>query len=273
MNWPKIKTYLIFFLVFANLLIVWLLFTQEGPKAQRYDLQPLMIEKMKKEGITVPSSPSDYSTEIDAVSISNRLLDLAKEKTYYEALGLTASVPETGGAYIYSLASDGKLIIDYYFGEEEDEGDYPTLNPEEALALALSYIPEPKGDLSYELYTKSEEGGAIEFHFEELYKTEPLPDGYIRIRIEKGRLTKLIKSEIEARTVGYIKVIPYDLALYRLYSAISTEDLPIHFTRVDIVRKMEAISTETKLITAETFPYYRFVSDKGSFLVKALAED
>lgn len=276
MNWPKIKTYLIFFLVFANLLIIWLLFTQQGPSRRTQDLESLIIEKMEKDGITVPEAPYGEDTLIEAISISNKALDLAREKAYYEALGLKSSYSESGSAYIYTLAGDGKLSIDYYYGEGEGgsreipDKDY---TQDKALELALSYIPKEDDGLSYELYSATRVGRGYEFHFEELYKSEPLPDGYIRITIENGRLMKLIKSEIDARSSGHIKVIPYDLALYRLYSAISTEDLPIDFTRVDIVRKMEAIGTDTKLISAETFPYYRFVSDKGSFLVKALAEE
>lgn len=273
MNWPKIKNYLIFLLVFANLLIVWLLFTQHGSAQAKFDLEPVMVDKMKTDGITVPEAPLDHFNEIDDISISGRMLDLAKEKAYYEALGLKSSYPGKDRAYIYTLSPDGKLTIDYYGEGEENDGNQPLLSEQEALDLAMSYVPLKAGHLSYELHTMTKEGSNYEFHFEELYMADPLPDGYIRITIENGRLTKLIKSEIEATPSGKLRIIPYDLALYRLYSAISPEDLPIEFTRVDIVRKMEAIGSDTKLISAETFPYYRFVSAKGSFLVKALAED
>lgn len=272
MNWPKMKTYLIILLVIANVLMIPLLFTQNEPEAPSFDLKPVMIEKMAKEGIIVPSSPFDHLSEIEAVVISNKALDLNEEKAYFEALGLKSSYTNTSSAYIYSLGNDGKLTIDYY-NENLGEEDIVNLSEADALELAKTFLPEPKFDLSYSLYSLSREAGRFEFHFEELYKNQPLPDGYIRITIEGDKVVKLIKSELDAKSKGHVKIIPYDLALYRLYSTISKDDLPIEFTRVDIVRKMEAIASDTKLITADTFPYYRFVSEKGSFLVKALAED
>lgn len=272
MNWPKIKTYLIILLLIANVLMMLLLFTQNGPASSKHDLKSVMIEKMEKEGITVPSTPLDHLSEIEAVIISNKALDLAEEKAHFEALGLKSSYTNSSSAYIYSLGNDGKLTIDYY-NENLGEEETPVLTEAQALELAKTFLPEFKYDLSYSLYSITREEGRYEFHFEELYKNQPLPDGYIRITIEGDRVVKLIKSELDAKSSGHVKIIPYDLALYRLYSTISKEDLPIDFKRVDIVRKMEAIASDTKLITADTFPYYRFVSDKGSFLVKALAEE
>lgn len=272
MNWSKIKTYFIILLILANLLIIWLLFSDDNIMVKNFDTQAQLIEKMEKDGIILPAEQIHHRKNLEAIIISNRILNLADEKAYYENLGLK-STEEDGSAYLYTLANDGKLTIDYYSETLDEEPGKTELSEDEVFAEAQKYLPEPREDYSYELFNIEYKDGVYEVHFEEKYKDQILPDGYIRISMDGTKLIKLVKRELDATTKGEIKIISYDVALYRLYSSISPEDLPIAFTGVDIIRQMEAIATDAALITADTFAYYRFVSDKGSFLIKAQLED
>lgn len=271
MNWRSIKNAFIALLLMANIVLLWVYVSEHRTKAPVAEetLVEDMINQLEKDGITLNETPNLPIGEIPVLSVSDADIVLDEEKARFGVLGLSPYSADNGGGYLYSCDDVGGLDIEY-FGEKSGK---KTLSSKQ---IADSCIPKPSGTTSYRFTnsTYRQDEGEV-FHYEQCYNGTPILDAYIRVSVKNGLVTNLRQKKLLVKQVSgkTQRLIPYSLALYRLYSSVEEGDLPIDFSSIMLVHQLTSADGEY-LISGETFPYYRFSSkDKGVYLIKALQID
>lgn len=276
MNWARIKTSFIILLLLCNLLLFFVYIEGEKDNEASASSEEELLEdislKLQAEGVLLGGVEIPLESTLPFLKISDKNLDFDSEKSRFHSLGLKEYSEEEGSGYLFTYNLDSSFDISF-FTISEDEKIAPSTR-EGAIKTAMNFTDIPDEDIDFVYYKDEElENGAFRIYFEESYKGIRIQDGYMIIEIKGDRVlhlkTKLVKIKEDKEKNQ--KLIPYSLVLYRLYSTLDEEEKPINIVGIDIVQELINKDDKDKLISGETFVYYRFTTDTGdSYLIDAI---
>lgn len=278
MNWAKIKSTFIILLLVCNIVLfsVYLEGERENKKtiSSEKALVEEMIEKMEGQGIRLNGIEAPKISDLYVLRVSDKERDFSAEKKKYESMGLRSisglRAAKDLECYLYTYDSDSTIDILYY-------GDLKRIREssyEEALETAKKFASAYIKDAKYKFYRSVKQNdGSYDFYFEQVFKDVRVLDGYMFIKVKGDKVIHLkqkLVEPIEDRS-RVQKLIPFSLALYRLYGSIENEGETVNIVEMSIVQELIKGEGKNKLISGEPFVYYRFMTDEGeTYLIDAM---
>lgn len=266
MNWARIKTALIILLLGCNLVLLFVYFESERARKDSKVSEKVLLEeitrKLERQGVTLENIEVPKKDELYVLKISDRKLNFDEEKKKFEQLGLRSSKEDMHDLYLYSYNTDSSFDILYYGSSE----GIPESTYEKALQTAERFagVGIEHGEFKYSNHQKLTDG-SYEFYFEQSFNNIRILDGYMIVRVKGDKVLSLSRkalnlSEDKTRVQ---KLIPYSLALYRLYASIEEKEEKTKIVEMNLVQELIKNAGEENLVSGEPFVYYRFVSDNG----------
>ncbi len=273
MNWDRVKTAFIILLAVCNLVLFYMYLDSDKNEEKLMtdeNLEQKVSEIFEKNNIDISEIKDPNIKELPVLKLAEKELSFEKEKEKFVELGLSPYDAEKNSGYLYTYTFEGCFDINYCGDVSKIvAGDYNT-----AIERAKKVVNFENDDIKFE-YSKYEKmpDGTFKIYFEQSYNGIRILDGYIIIEVKGDTIISLKEKalnliEYEDRSQ---KLIPYSLALYKLYGEMDIDDVPTKITELNLVRELNTAYDDEGLISGETFAYYRFRTDSGKrYLVKAI---
>ncbi len=265
MNWTRVKTAFIILLLVCNIVLIFVHF--EPNINSRVFSEDKMLKdiknKLNESGIDISDLNFPEINKVQILKVSEENVDFELKKEKFIKSGFESYSQEKLSGYLYTHNMDGSISIKYY-----GDLDYEyTKDYKKAFEIAQKCINLSEENIAfeYEKYIENKDG-SFEFLFEQSYNNIRVLDGYTKIIVKGDKVLNFTQKIVNVKEYGQSqKIIPYSLALYRLYSMISEDKIPIKINKMNIVQELKH-EDSNDIVSGETFVYYRFVSDKNESL-------
>ncbi len=262
MNWPKIKTYMIFGLIIANVFLFSLFYLSEyvRPKDNQTESLIKIKEILLDNGIDVRGLSGLKNQELPVINLSSAY---KVNFTVLENMRLPDEEKHDifEGKYTWIVDADNSVKVTSIHDVDENK----LLTKDEILSKFISSVDGLNEKLSFECvknYTDND--GVIKSEYVEKLGDYVINDGYIYFEEKDGFVEQVNFKVVEVTESSVTQdIIPFSKVLYGLLSVVDSADMPIKFQKVYIAYQLSVKLVDDDIESGEASPSYVFVGDKG----------